>query len=148
MTYPKSPIPSEEIDRINKLAQAHGGPFKLLIVDDESWVRDVFKDFCGITEAFEVDLAHNGHQAIEMARTGQYDLVTLDLIMPEISGLEVLSAIKEATPQVKVMVITGNATDKVVHEAGILGASRVMYKPVLLERFIAEVASTLATIRS
>jgi hypothetical protein len=41
------------------------------------------------------------------------------------------------------MVITGNATDKVVNQAGVLGACRVMYKPIQLENFIAEVSSAL-----
>jgi hypothetical protein len=41
------------------------------------------------------------------------------------------------------MIITGNATEKLVNQAGVLGACRVMYKPVMLESFISEMMSTL-----
>jgi DNA-binding NtrC family response regulator len=69
--------------------------------------------------------------------------VTVDLIMPEISGLDVLSAIKKTAPQTPVMIITGNATEKLVHEAGLLGAYRVIYKPIALEAFVMEISSAL-----
>ncbi|MCK4302053.1 MAG: response regulator, partial [candidate division Zixibacteria bacterium] len=119
-----------DLERLTRMAEKRGKPFRVLIVDDEKWVQDVFRDFCQLTDAFEVELAETGYDAIEKALSTQFDLITLDLIMPEMSGLEVLSAIKEATPHVPVMVITGNATEKLVNEAGILGACRVMYKPV------------------
>ncbi len=125
------------------MAEKRGKPFRVLIVDDEKWVQHVFRDFCQLTDAFEVELAETGSDAVEKALSSQFDLITLDLIMPEMSGLEVLSAIKEATPHVPVMVITGNATEKLVNEAGVLGACRVMYKPVMLENFISELTSTL-----
>ncbi|HKK21599.1 MAG TPA: response regulator [candidate division Zixibacteria bacterium] len=132
------------IDKLNEMAQQRGEPFKVLIVDDEKWVQDVFKDFCELTDAFVVELANDGQEAVQKVKQEQYDLVTLDLIMPEMSGLEVLTAIKKVSPHVPVMIITGNATDKIVNEAGILGACRVMYKPIMLEDFIAELTSTLA----
>lgn len=131
------------VDTLHQLAQQRGEPFKVLIVDDEQWVQEVFRDFCELTRAFEVELADSGEEAIEKIRTNSYDLVTLDLIMPEMSGLDVLSAIKKFSPQVPVIVITGNATDRLVNEAGVMGACRVMYKPVLLEDFVGEIASTL-----
>ena len=132
-----------DFERLTRMAEKRGKPFRVLIVDDEKWVQDVFRDFCQVTEAFEVALAETGCDAVEKALSGQFDLITLDLIMPEMSGLEVLSVIKKATPHVPVMVITGNATEKLVNEAGVLGACRVMYKPVKLENFISELTSTL-----
>jgi DNA-binding NtrC family response regulator len=125
------------------MARKRGRPFRVLIVDDEKWVRDVFRDFCQLTGAFEVEMAESGEDALKKVNGGSYDLITLDLIMPEMSGLEVLSEIKKVTPGVPVMIVTGNATEKLVREAGLMGACRVMYKPVMLEKFIAELASTL-----
>jgi len=132
-----------DLEKLTRMAQERGRPFKVLIVDDEQWVREVFRDFCDLTQAFQVELAPDGNQAIEMAENTEYDLVTLDLIMPEMSGLDVLSAIKEVSPKVPVMIITGNATEKLVNQAGVLGACRVMYKPVMLESFISEMIATL-----
>ena len=135
----------EITQKLTQMAKSRGRPFRVLIVDDEEWVRDVFRDFCGLSDACEVELAESGTAAIEKAKQTRYDVITLDLIMPEVSGLEVLSAIKEASPGSKVMIITGNATDKLVHQAGVMGASRVMYKPVAMENFIEELTTTLET---
>ncbi|MEA3296850.1 MAG: response regulator [candidate division Zixibacteria bacterium] len=132
-----------DFEKLTQVVRARGYPFKVLIVDDEQWVREVFKDFCELTEAFEVEMAVDGADAIDKARNNKYDLITLDLIMPEVSGLEVLTAIKKEKPNVPIMVITGNATEKLVNEAGVLGACRVMYKPVMLDNFVAELTSTL-----
>jgi len=136
-------MPSPNIDKLAEITQKRGEPFKVLIVDDEKWVREVFRDFCELTDVFKVDLARSGEEAIEKVKDNHYDLITIDLIMPEMSGLEALQTIKKVAPKVPVMVITGNATDKLVNEAGVLGACRVMYKPILLDDFIKELASTL-----
>ena len=130
-------------DKLTRMARERGRPFRVLIVDDEPWVREVFRDFCNLSEAFEVELAESGTAAIEKASRRDYDIITLDLIMPEVSGLEVLTAIKKASPAARVMIITGNATDKLVHQAGIMGARRVMYKPVMIENFLEELTTAL-----
>ena len=137
-------MPTASIEKLARMKRERGEPFHILIVDDEKWVREVFRDFCGLTDAFDVHIARDGREAIEKAGEMTYDLITLDLIMPEMSGLEALTEIKKVSPRVPVMVITGNATDKLVREAGVMGACRVMYKPVRLEDFISEVTSTLA----
>ena len=136
-------MPTVDLHELEQLARHRGQPFKVLIVDDEKWVREVFRDFCRLSDAFDVELANTGAEAVEKVKVNKYDLITIDLIMPEMSGLEALSVIKEMSPGVPIMVITGNATEKLVHQAGIQGACRVMYKPVMLEDFVMELASTL-----
>jgi len=131
------------IKKLDHMARERGKPFRVLIVDDEKWVGEVFKDFCEVSDAFKVDLVADGVIAIEKAQASTYDLITLDLIMPEISGLEVLTAIKESSPAVPIMIITGNATEKLVNEAGDLGACKVLYKPVQMDIFITELTATL-----
>jgi DNA-binding NtrC family response regulator len=132
------------LEQLTERARKRGQPYRILIVDDEQWIREVFRDFCDLTDAFEVELAADGQEALAKIKKSDYDLVTLDLIMPDMSGLDALAEIKKASPRVPIMVITGNATDKVVNQAGVLGACRVMYKPIQLENFIAEVASALS----
>ncbi len=131
------------LERLTRLAKERGKPYSVLIVDDEQWVREVFRDFCDVTNAFDVDLAVDGAEAIKKAGEKAYDLITLDLIMPEVSGLDALTEIKKTSPKVPVMVITGNATDKLINQAGVLGACKVMYKPIRLEDFISEMTSAL-----
>lgn len=134
---------TSRLDELTRQAQLRGRPFNILIVDDEPWVREVFRDFCNLTDAFKVEMAEGGAEAIDMARNGDYDLITLDLIMPEMSGLDALTEIKRAAPRVPVMIITGNATDKLVNRAGVLGACKVMYKPIQLDDFLNELSSAL-----
>jgi len=136
-------MPLKGIDKLLEKIEQRGELFRVLIVDDEKWVREVFRDFCNLTDVFDVDLAQSGEEAVEKVKAKQYDLITMDLIMPDMSGLEALHAIKEVSPRVPIMVITGNATEKLINEAGVLGACRVMYKPVLLEDFISELSATL-----
>ena len=128
--------------KIENLARQKGRAFKVLIVDDEPRVRDIFKQFCEITGSVEVDLAENGSEAVEKVRETDYDLVTMDLIMPEMSGVEAVTKIKEIKPYLPVIVITGNATESLVRQAGVKGANSLMYKPVMMENFVDEVILT------
>lgn len=132
-----------DLSRLTESVQERGRPYRVLIVDDEPWVREVFRDFCELTDAVDVELAADGADAIDKLSAGEFDLVALDLIMPEMSGLEVLTSIKKTSPKTPVMIITGNATDKIINQAGVLGACRVMMKPVVLEHFVSELTSAL-----
>ncbi len=124
-------------------AQERGKPFNVLIVDDEKWVREVFRDYCDLTSAISVDIAQSGSEAMSKVQSTDYDLMTLDLIMPDMSGLDVLEAVKKIAPKLPVMIVTGNATDKLVNEAGVMGARGVLYKPVTIDGFLAELTSAL-----
>ncbi len=131
------------IEKYNEILKKHDAPMKVLIVDDEKWVRETFKDFCNVVEGIQVDIVENGQDALQKIKDKKYDLVTVDLIMPEISGLDLLTEIKILSPHLPVIIITGNATDKLVKEAGILGACKVMYKPVEIDTFLSELITTL-----
>ncbi len=130
-------------EQLKNAVQRRGQPFNVLIVDDERYVREVFRDYCTITKAVAVDMANDGRSAIERVTHEKYDLITLDLIMPEMSGIDALIAIKDVCPHVPIMIVTGNATEKLIDEAGVLGACKVMYKPVLLDEFVDTLANTL-----
>ena len=67
---------------------------RILVVDDEPTLRLGFT-FALKTEDYEVDAASNGREALEMLQKERYDLVILDLRMPEMDGLETLSAIRQ-----------------------------------------------------
>ena len=132
-----------DVRKIEKMVNRRGRAFKVLIVDDEPRIREVFRDFCELTNSVDVDMAENGADAVEQVKQSGYDLVIMDLIMPEMAGVEAVAKIKDINPHLPVIVITGNATEKLVTQAGVRGASSVLYKPVLLENFIDEVVSTL-----
>jgi len=130
------------IEKIEELAKQKGRSFRVLIVDDEPKVRDVFRQFCEISNSVVVEMAENGAEAVEKIKNNEYDLVTMELIMPEMSGVDAVTQIKEVKPYLPVIIITGNATEKLVTQAGLEGASSLLYKPVLMDNFMDEVIAT------
>lgn len=143
MTKTMNTVKNLDLTRIETMSQQRGRPFRILVVDDEPRVRDVFKEFCEVTRSVEVDIAVNGLEALEKVKGGDYDLVTMDLIMPEMAGVEAVSRIKEMKPYLPIIIVTGNATEKLVKEAGVHGAASLLYKPVMLKDFVNEIIVTL-----
>ena len=120
------------------MKKRNGQPLKVLIVDDEKNIRDIFRDFCRATPLFDVKTAQDGQEAIDMVEKEDFDIVTLDLIMPEVSGLEAIDSIKRLKPRLPVVIVTGNATDNLIRQAGQRGGCRVLHKPVSIDDFINE----------
>lgn len=131
------------VEKFSQFIKSKDRSFNILIVDDEKWVREVFREFCELVDDFKVEIASNGHDALNKIKNNNYDLVTVDLIMPEMSGLELLTEIKQISPGLPVIVITGNATEKLINQAGVLGASNVMYKPISIDTFFSEIMVSL-----
>ncbi|MDO8351522.1 MAG: PAS domain S-box protein, partial [Gallionella sp.] len=68
-------------------------PGKLLVVDDDAISRDLLVHEL-LREGYQVDTAEGGRQALEMIRCGSYDLIILDIVMPEVNGYQVLEQLK------------------------------------------------------
>jgi CheY-like chemotaxis protein len=132
-----------QINKIEQMAHRRGKPFRILIVDDEPRIRDVFQEFCQITKSVEVEMAENGADAVEKVKNSEYDLVTMDLIMPEMAGVEAVAKIREMKPHMPVIIITGNATERLINQAGLKGAASLLLKPVRLDDFVDEVITAL-----
>ena len=117
---------------------------KVLVVDDESQIRDLLKEFL-TNEAYEVILASNGKEAIELAGREHPDVILLDVMMPEIDGIEVCKRLKgePKTQFIPVIVITGYVDNKIV--AIEVGADDFVHKPVNLTELAFRVKSILRT---
>lgn len=133
----------KQAERIMRLSQAAGRPFRALIVDDEAWVGSVLADFCRLSSAIEVDLCYNGVEALEKLRDNAYDFATVDLVMPELSGVETVQRMRELCQGFPIMIVTGNATESMKRAAGCAGARQILEKPVDVVDFLAEVATLL-----
>lgn len=101
---------------------------RILIVDDELIVRESLVGWLKKT-GHEVDSAPGGHSALEMMRRGDYDLVFLDIKMPDVSGLTVLKKIKETFPHALVVMITAFGSVETAIEAMKSGADDFLIKP-------------------
>ena len=89
-------------------------PMKILVVDDERLLVKGIK-FNLENEGYQVECAYDGTAAVELARTGGFDLIILDLMMPEIDGLEACMRIREFS-NVPIIMLTARSedTDKII----------------------------------
>ena len=78
---------------------------RILIVDDEENIRELYRVELS-DEGYKVELAENGQQALLKFESFRPDLVTLDVIMPGMNGIEVLQRIREKNPSVPVLLLT------------------------------------------
>lgn len=101
---------------------------KILVVDDEITVCKSIRQAI-MSDDYEVDMALSGEEALVKDREKKYDLIITDLMMPGISGLDLLREVKASHPEVKVVMITGYPTIKTAVESIKLGAFDYIPKP-------------------
>ena len=104
---------------------------RILIVDDEALVASLLADALR-DQGHEAAVAHHGRLALERLREERYDAVFLDVMMPEMSGLEVLREIRATQPALPVIVITGHGQEHELEEMRRLGVSEIIEKPFIL----------------
>jgi DNA-binding NtrC family response regulator len=114
----------------------------LLVVDDETAVLSVIRRV-GETEGFEVLTCTDGRHALQIAEARHPDLVMVDLRMPEVGGLEIVKALREADAKAMIVLMTGHASIDSAVEAVKLGAADYLTKPFDLQRL----KETFATVR-
>ena len=105
---------------------------KILVVDDEKSMRD-FLSIVLKKEGYAVAAAADGEEAIKLLGKEIYDLVITDVKMPKFSGLDVLKAVKEASPETVVLMITAFASTETAVEAMKEGAYDYLSKPFQIE---------------
>ncbi len=115
---------------------------KILVVDDEESIRRtlsaVLKD-----EGYPVLLARHGAEALELASQEQPDAVLLDIAMPGKSGIDVLAGLKEAWPNLPVIMMSGHGTIETAVKATKLGAYDFIEKPLSIEKILLAVRNAV-----
>ncbi|HAD03460.1 MAG TPA: two-component system response regulator, partial [Desulfuromonas sp.] len=105
---------------------------RVLVADDEESMRWVLSKALS-KKGFTVDLAANGNEALALVRQHRYDLAVLDIKMPGLSGLELLSRIHEEKPEILVVIMTAETSMKNAVEAMKRGAYDYITKPFDLD---------------
>lgn len=102
---------------------------KIAIIDDEQDILDVLETFLKRSEKFDVDTFSNPKSVLDTLKSGAYDLVLLDIMMPQLNGLDVLEEIKKVSPNTKVIMMTAySSIDKVI-KSNKVGAEDYLTKP-------------------
>lgn len=115
---------------------------KVLIIEDEKDIASFIKK--GLqAEHFTVDSASNGNEGTYLALTNDYDLILLDLRLPDVYGLEVFKKIKYEKPEKPIIILTVEDDVKKKVEAFDLGVHDYLTKPFAIEELIARIRALL-----
>ena len=100
----------------------------VLVIDDDLNVRDLLIDIVS-GQGYTVVSAENGERAIEEVGRRHFDIIFLDLVLPGISGLEALRAIKERDKRAVIVIVTAYGDDPIALEAMSMGPLLLIRKP-------------------
>ena len=125
-----------------QLTRADGSPIRALVVDDEPAIGELLATALRY-EGWKIESALTGHDAIRTAKSWEPDVILLDVMLPDLTGLEVLRRIRASTPDVPVLFLTAKdaVEDRV---AGLTaGGDDYVTKPFSLEEVVARLRSLL-----
>ena len=117
---------------------------KLLIVDDSSIMRRTIEKHLVNYDLDIVGTAKNGKEAIQMFQDKQPDVVTMDITMPEMDGIELARRAGTLAPSMRVMFITGFAAVALNRNAKSISGAKVLSKPFHLRELVQEIDKVLA----
>jgi len=106
--------------------------YRMLVVDDDDGLREYLQALAS-SRGFQVFSAPSGEEAIATLDRSRPDLVTLDLVLPGMDGLETLKQLKERLPEVPVIMLSGHGQARSIVEAMKLGAADFLRKPFEVE---------------
>ncbi|MDR6997755.1 response regulator [Neobacillus niacini] len=102
---------------------------RILIVDDKCFMRNTLKSILNKTDHVVVGEAENGMEAVQLYKELNPDLVTMDITMPKMSGLEAIRVIRRDFPEAKVIMCSAMGQQKIIMEAIESGAKDFIVKP-------------------
>jgi len=115
---------------------------KILIIDDERSIRNTLKDILEF-EKHQVVLAENGKVGLDAALSASFDVIFSDIKMPEMDGIELLTALKEQEVEAPVIMISGHGNIDTAVECIKKGAFDFIEKPIDLNRLLITVRNAL-----
>ena len=114
---------------------------RILIIDDDHHILLMIKKMLE-RAGFEVDLASNGNEGLELFKRMPIDLVITDIIMPEKEGLETIREMKRLRSDLKIIAMSGGgkvSSDNYLNTAKIFGASKILTKPFSQKQMVSAV---------
>lgn len=111
---------------------------RIIITDNCLEFTELFKSRLELYPGIKVvGIAYNGDQAMDLINKEKADFLLLDIVMPEMNGLELLQHIKKVKPKPVVIVISALGTDVIIQKALALGAACCFNKPINCDKLVA-----------
>jgi DNA-binding NtrC family response regulator len=114
---------------------------KILIVDDDQLLRDVVGQYLS-KNGYEVVIPKSALEALEIFKSDEYSLAIIDLVMPDIGGIELMEALISKDPNLKIVIMTGYPTVDSAYKAMVDGVFEYIIKPFRMKELL-EVAQKL-----
>lgn len=102
---------------------------KIMIVDDELDILDILHSFLSRGDKFDIEIFSNPDVALSRAMSGKYDLLLSDIMMPQVSGMDILEKMKQNNPNVKVILMTAYSNNRNIEKSKALGVDGYLEKP-------------------
>ena len=106
------------------------GKHRILVVDDEVTVCKSIRQAL-LREDYEIDMVYSGEEALAKEAEQPYDVMIIDLMMPGMSGMDLLKMVKSRSPKARLIMVTGYPTVRNTLQAMQLGAVDFLPKPFL-----------------
>ncbi len=118
----------------------------ILVVDDEKSIRITFREFL-MRDGHEVEVAATADEAVPLLKARDFDVVITDIIMPRVTGVDLLKTISKINSKTKVIMMTGEPNVETSTESLRDGAFDYLFKPVSKEKILHTVSNALRTKR-
>src|SRR3990170_397315 len=119
-----------------------GEPARILIVDDDESIRKTIEAVLK-QEKYIVETAANGREAIEKSKANFYNLALIDIRLPDMEGTKLLAAMKDTTPKMVKIIVTGYPTLQNAIEAVNEGADGYILKPMKIDQLLKKIKEHL-----
>jgi DNA-binding NtrC family response regulator len=140
---PEAILKSDNSSTTQKPPDNGAGKGAVLVIDDEADIRESLETLLSL-EGYGVDLAQNAAEGLRALDSKTYDLVLLDLMMPDRSGMEVLREVRERDTETPIFLITAYGSVQVAVEALKSGANDYFSKPWDNEKLLIEIDRMIA----
>lgn len=144
--FPQADRPALEPSKPSESTPTARGTGRILVVDDEEWVLEIAKAFLE-RAGFEVSTALGGSRGVEQfkSHSGEFDVVVLDLAMPDVSGDEVFTQLQEMRAGIPVIAVSGYNKEVAAERFGACDFAGFVRKPYELEQLVEVVRAAIET---
>lgn len=105
---------------------------RILVIDDDSRFTDIFSQVLE-EEGYEIVIAHSGSEALDILEDNFFVILIIDIRLPDIDGIQLLSKINKTDPAMRKIILTGNPSLDNAQQALKKGANDYLIKPVKLD---------------